>query len=240
MTDSVRLAKYLAARLACSRREAEQYIEGGWVTVDGVIVEEPGFRIAGQEVCLLPGATSAPLADVTILLNKPVACEALADSSAAMALLVPEHRLTGDRSGTRLLRRHLQALTLAAPLNARASGLIVLTQDWRIRRALVDDAARIEHEFVVNVRGTVAADGLERLNAGIPLPGRAPGPVKVSWQNETHLRFAAKALKTGHIEVMCAAVGLTVEAMRRIRIGRVPMATLPEGQWRFLLAHERF
>ena len=80
----------------------------------------------------------------------------------------------------------------------------------------------------------IAVDGLARLNAGIALPGRAPGAVKVSWQNETRLRIAAKALKTGHVTLMCEAVGLQVTAMRRIRIGRMSMASLAAGNWRFL------
>ncbi|GAC1426784.1 MAG: rRNA pseudouridine synthase [Burkholderiaceae bacterium] len=240
MTDSVRLAKYLAAHVVCSRREAEQYIEGGWVTVDGVTVEEPGFRVAGEEVCLLPGATTTPLASATILLHKPAAFEALDDIASVMPLIIPESHFAEDGSKTRLLRRQMEAHTPAAPLNARSSGLTVLTQNWRVIRALAHDAARIEHEFVVDVTGIVAADGLQRLNAGIPLPGRPPGLVKASWQNETRLRFAAKALKPGHIEIMCKAVGLKATSMRRIRIGRIAIGNLPLGQWRLLRADERF
>lgn len=240
MTESIRLAKHVAERFTCSRREAEQYIEGGWVMVDGVVIEEPGHRVAGGEVALHAEATLAAQPPVTILLNKPAGLEALADVSALLALLTPAARAADDRSGQRMLRRHLSALTLATPLGKVAGGLVVLTEDFRVTRKLVDDAVRIEHEFVVEVGGQIAADGLSRLNAGIPLPGRPPGPVKVSWQNETRLRFAAKALKTGHITVMCEAVGLHVLGMRRLRIGRVPMASLVERQWRYLAPDERF
>ncbi|MBC7514460.1 MAG: RNA-binding protein [Herminiimonas sp.] len=240
MTESIRLAKHVAERFACSRREAEQYIEGGWVMVDGVVIEEPGHRLAGGEVALHADATLAPQPAVTILLNKPAGLEALADMSALLALLTPAARAADDRSGQRMLRRHLSALTVATPLGKVASGLVVLTEDFRVTRKLVDDAVRIEHEFVVEVRGQIAADGLARLNAGIPLPGRPPGPVKVSWQNEARLRFAAKALKTGHITVMCEAVGLQVHGMRRLRVGRLPLAGLIESQWRYLAADERF
>ena len=55
MSESVRLAKRLATEQSCSRGDAERYIEGGWVAVDGKTVEEPGFRVApGQTVSLLP------------------------------------------------------------------------------------------------------------------------------------------------------------------------------------------
>ena len=57
MTDPVRLSKRLAELLPCSRREAELYIEGGWVTVDGKRVEEPQYRVTDQRIELLPGAT---------------------------------------------------------------------------------------------------------------------------------------------------------------------------------------
>ena len=50
MTEPVRLAKRVAALAQCSRREAEMYIEGGWVRVDGVTVEEPQFKVLEQHV----------------------------------------------------------------------------------------------------------------------------------------------------------------------------------------------
>lgn len=241
MTDSIRLAKHLAKQIACSRSEAEQYIAGGWVLVDGVVVEQPGLRIdASAVVSLHPEASLAAIVAVTLLLHKPPGLELLDDPTPALALLCTSQRSSTDRSGQRLLQRHLQGLTIATPLGRAASGLVVLTQDFRVARKLVDDAARIEHEFIVEVSGQIAADGLARLNAGIALPGRAPGSVKVSWQNETRLRFAAKALKSGHICVMCAAVGLQVQGMKRIRSGRVSMASLAAGQWRYLLGYERF
>ena len=72
MSEPVRLSKRVAALLPCSRREAELYIEGGWVTVDGVLVEESGARVAdNQAVVLLPNATLEEMPPVTILLHKP-------------------------------------------------------------------------------------------------------------------------------------------------------------------------
>lgn len=240
MTDTVRLAKRLAEQVGCSRSEAEQYIAGGWVRVDGVVAEEPGMRVDRQTVELLPDAIAAPIDAVTFLFHKPAGLEALADPAAVLGAIGPETRAIDDRSATRFLKHHLRELRLACPLGTVASGLIVLTQDFRVARKLIDDAARIELEYVVEVAGTIAADGLARLNAGIALPGRAPGPVKVSWQNETRLRFAAKTLKSGHVTVMCEAVGLRVVATRRIRVGRIAMAGLPLGQWRYLNGYERF
>ena len=72
MSEPVRLAKRVAAMVPCSRREAELYIEGGWVRVDGVVVEEPQHRVSEDELVELdPGATLAALEPVTLLLHKP-------------------------------------------------------------------------------------------------------------------------------------------------------------------------
>ena len=70
--NSTRLAKRLADQVPCSRQEAEQYIAGGWVTVDGEVVEEAGCRVQPeQRIELLPQASLAPVTPVTILMHKP-------------------------------------------------------------------------------------------------------------------------------------------------------------------------
>ncbi len=236
MTEPIRLAKRLAELVPCSRREAEQYIEGGWVRVDGEVVEEPQFRVLDQQIALDPEATLKPLEPVTILLHKPIGY----DEADAAQLITAASHITDDRSGIRLLKRHFAKLTPTAPLATDASGLAVFTQDWRIARKLIDDAAKVEQEYVVEVSGELVPDGLKLLNHGLNLDGRALPPVKVSWQNETRLRFALKDVRPGQIAQMCQRVGLSALATKRIRIGRVPMAGLPPGQWRYLLGYERF
>ncbi len=235
--DTVRLAKRVADHCHCSRAEATHYIEGGWVKVDGDIVEEPGFRVSPQaQVELLPGAVATPVQAATFLLHKPAGM----DAEAALQLLVPDNRSGDDRSGKRFLKRHLADLSAPAPLEAGASGLQIFTQDWRVMRKLTEDAFRIEHEIIVDVTGTLIADGLAALNRSLSFQGKVLPPMKVSWQNETRLRFAVKAPPPGFIEHACAQVGLTPRAIRRIRLGRVPMAGLTPGQWRYVQDHERF
>lgn len=249
MTEPVRLAKHLAHMLNCSRREAEQYIEGGWVRVDGVVVEEPQHRVLDQKVELDPDASLLELTPVTLLLNKPPGNEAGLDTGSkrpanpAAQLLVVANQAKDDHSGTRPLKKHFSALTLATPLATPAGGLVVFTQDWRVARKLSEDAAVMEHEVIVDVAGTMAPGGLQRLNRidhGFTFNGVLLPPAKVSWQNETRLRFALKGERPGQIAFMCESVGLTVQAMKRIRVGRVSMSSLPVGQWRYLLPAERF
>lgn len=240
MTESVRLAKRLAELQSCSRSEAEQYIHGGWVTVDGIVVEEPGFRVQGQKIELMPGANLEPFEPITILLNKPAGLDTFSDHMAAIQLISADTLFVNDRSGNRFLKRHLTGLTQTDHLESNASGLLVLTQDWRIARKLIDDVAKIEQEYIVEVAGDLVPDGLALLNHGLTFNGKPLAPMKVSWQNERRLRFALKGVQRGQIAVMCEKVGLTVSSLRRIRIGRIPMADLPVGQWRYLRGYERF
>lgn len=232
MTNTTRLAKRLAAQLPCSRNEAEQYIAGGWVQVDGVVIEEPGFRVAPEQtVELATGATLLSLAPVTIMLHK-LAGQTSAD---AMAGIAPETQSALDQSNIRILKRHTQGLRLPCDMEPAASGLLILTQNWQIARKLTEEAHKIEQEWIVEVRGQIAENGMAQLNQSGPyLPS-----IKVSWQNETRLRFAAKGLKPGQIGEMCQRVGLEVVAQKRIRIGRLPMAALAAGQWRYLTDFER-
>jgi 23S rRNA pseudouridine2604 synthase len=240
MTESVRLSKFLAEQLACSRRDAELYIEGGWVTVDGEVVDEAHFRVQGQRVELLPGAKAEPLPPVTILLNKLPGYQSGDGGNPATALITPATLSGADRSGLRPLKRHFSRLTPTLPLETDAEGLTVYSQDWRVLRKLEEDAAFIEQEYIVSFNGELDAEGLALLNHGLVYDGWAIPPIKVSRQSETRLRFALKDNQPGQIAWMCEQVGLEITAMKRIRIGRLPMAGLEPGQWRYLLGYERF
>ena len=107
-------------------------------------------------------------------------------------------------------------------------------------RKLSDDAAKLEQEYIVEVAGELPPEGLKLLSHGLTYNGRALPPIKVSWQNETRLRFALKGVQPGQITHMCKSVGLQVVAMKRIRIGRVSMGKLPLGQWSYMMPQERF
>ncbi len=239
MTEPIRLAKRVAELVPCSRSKAEQYIEGGWVTVDGAVIEEPAFRVSPQQhIVVATDAAPDKVEAVTILWHKPAGVDAAAMPPSQLIAL--DQRAADDRSGLRFLKRHLTGLKATDALDAMASGFLVLTQDWRVSRKLIDDAATVEHEFIAEVTGNLAPNGLALLNHGLKWNGKPLPPIKVSWQNETRLRFALKTPPRGLIVHMCEQVGLHVVTLKRIRIGRVPMAALQAGQWRYLLGYERF
>lgn len=241
--NTIRLAKRVAEMIPCSRNEAEQYIAGGWISVDGEVVEEAGARVLDeQDVTIHPDATLAEILPVTILLHKPAGYNAGigVDGEAAETLLGSDSLLVAEHGKQRFLRRHLAKLTLCCHLETRASGLVVYTQDFRVARKLIDEGMRVEQEYIVEVKGDIRENGLALLNHGLSFNGKEIPPMKVSWQNETRLRFALKGVRPGQIVQMCKMVNLSVVSMKRIRIGRVPMASLPVGQWRYLQDYEKF
>ncbi|WP_312511056.1 RNA pseudouridine synthase [Massilia sp.] len=225
--DGIRLAKRVAEVAACSRAEAERYIAGGWVSVDGEVAEDPASRVTPEQaVVLLPGATPVEPEPVTILLHKPAGMS----MDAALASIGADNQQLDNGRGKPFLRRHLFKLQAATPLEDMASGLVVFSQDWRVMRKLVEDAPRNEYEYVVEVSGSIAEGGLDKLNRMF----------RASWQNEARLRIAGKNIQRGQIARLLGDVGLSVVSMRRLRIGRISMGSLPVGSWRHLANVERF
>jgi 23S rRNA pseudouridine2604 synthase len=245
MPDPVRLAQRVVQLHGCTRAEAEQYIRNGWVTVDGITVEAPQHRVSDERVALDPAARLEPVEPATILLHKPAGFDAIAGPKPAAALVTPATRWAEDPSGVRPLQRHLHRLVAYVPLDVEASGLVVLTQDGRVQRRFEEQGDLIEHEYVVEVAGELAPYGLHKLAHGLAFNGRALPPCKVSWQNETRLRFAIKGVQNGQLRDMCAQVGLAVISIRRLRIGRIGLGkgadgVMPPGAWRYLPPGERF
>jgi len=233
--SGVRLAKRVAELKACSRAEAERYIEGGWVSVNGTVVELPQHRVAeADEVTLAANARATLLPPVTVLWHKPVGVRCDIEQAPKAEWLATEHRSTDDRSQQRLLLKHWSGLRCAAPLDTAASGLVVFTQESGIWRRLVDDAITVEHELWVDVNGPVAPAALATLQREV----RA----SVNRQNDagTRLRVAAKGLRKGQLGAWCEVAGIQPDAVHRARLGRLALGTLPAGQWRMLMGYERF
>ena len=237
-----RLAKRLARQLNCSRREAELYIENGAVLVDGAVVEVLSTRVhPGQTVAVAPGARAEPVPPVTLLLHKPAGFTVGDGQPSAWDLLTPERLQQGNTPAPlKMLSKHFQNQEPLLTIPIPASGLTVLTQDGRIRRKLTEDALFMEQECIAQVQGRIAQDGLQRLCDGTAIAGKRLPRIKVSWQSEGHLRFALQGIFPHEIEAMCAGVGLELVGLKRLRIGRIALAGLAEGHWRYLQPWERF
>ena len=118
MSEPIRLAKRVAEIARCSRAEAEQYIEGGWVRVDGEVVEEPQFPVTTQAVEIDPDAQLTPTEPATMLLHKPLDVEFAASAS----LMTADTHARVDPSGWRIHARHFARLTPLMPLDTDALG----------------------------------------------------------------------------------------------------------------------
>jgi 23S rRNA pseudouridine2604 synthase len=267
--EGERVSKRVMALKGCSRKEAEQYIEGGWVMVNGVVVEEPAFRVLHQTVTIASEATLLTQADVTLILHKPSGwLDGVEDDDDdeddeddnrraparghgnkpqipnARTLLTVANRYSNDQSEIRALKRHFLHLEAEVPLETGASGLVVFTQDWRTTRKLSEDMGSMEHELIVDVTGEVQPEQLQKIARALndernPLP-QVKFSVNSSSPDLSKLRFAVKGAHPGLIAYLCGKAGLEIQAMRRIRIGRLALTDLPEGKWRFLSAYEKF
>ncbi|MCC4117392.1 pseudouridine synthase [Aromatoleum toluclasticum] len=241
--EGVRLSKVMAERGLCSRREADEFIERGWVLVDGQCVSELGSRIdPDAEITLAPQASRRQSQRVTILLHKPVGYvsgQPEPGYEPAVSLIGAGNQF--DRETAQPFDfSHLKGLAPAGRLDIDSTGLLVLTQDGRIARQLIGDDSDVDKEYLVRVEGSLDQHGLALLNHGLELDGRKLRHAKVEWINEDQLRFVLREGRKRQIRRMCELVGLKVVGLKRIRIGRVRLGDLPLGQWRFLREDERF
>jgi 23S rRNA pseudouridine2604 synthase len=242
--EKVRVSKLMSEQGICSRREADSYIERGWVLVDGVPVTELGTRAyPSQKITLAKAAQSRQDATVTILLNKPVGYVSAQPEKGyppAVTLVTAAARFGGDRSPLKFDPSHLRGLAPAGRLDIDSTGLLVLTQDGRIAKQLIGESSGMEKEYLVRVEGKLTADQLALLNFGLKLDGAPLKRAEVRWQNEDQLLFVLREGKKRQIRRMCEQVGLAVTGLKRVRIGNVRLGDLPAGQWRYLRTDERF
>ncbi|MFH6974328.1 pseudouridine synthase [Neisseria sp. 23W00296] len=241
--EPVRLSKRMAELGLCSRREADGYIERGWVKVNGAAAVLGQKVTAADRIDLAKEAHEAQAQRVTILLNKPVGYVSGQPEKgyrAAAELITPENHWEGDTCRIAFNPAHLRGLAPAGRLDIDSVGLLVLTQDGRTAKSLIGDNSGTEKEYLVRVKGRLNEQGLALLNHGLGLDGERLRPAKVEWQNEDQLRFVLKQGKKRQIRRMCELVGLRVVGLKRIRIGRVKLGALPPGKWRYLHPGERF
>ena len=251
----MRLSKLMSERGMASRREADEWIEAGWVRVNGEVIAELGLRVFPDvTIDVDPQAHQQQAQRVTILLHKPigyVSGQAEDGHEPAVTLITPEHRWPDDKVPLKLNRAHLRNLAPAGRLDIDSTGLLVLTQDGRIAKALIGEDSGVEKEYLVrvqnmahpeaeNVQAITPEEAVARLRHGLELDGKPLKPAQVSWQNEQQLRVVLREGRKRQIRRMCELVGLKVVGLKRVRMGRIVLGKLPAGQWRFLRPDERF
>ena len=239
----IRISKYLADQGLCSRREADAYIEKGWVTVNGKRAELGQRVLPHERVQLARQASTAQASRVTILINKPVGYvsgQAEDSYEPAVSLITADNQWEDAPFQQDFEFKHLKGLAPAGRLDIDSVGLLVLTQDGRIAKQLIGQDSETDKEYLVRVEGELIENGLKLLNHGLELDGVPLRPAQVSWLNEDQLRFVLREGKKRQIRRMCELVGLKVVGLKRIRIGKVKLGNLPTGKWRYLAEDEGF
>jgi len=253
---TVRLNKRMAELGLCSRREADAWIEQGWVMVNGQVAEM-GMQVGSTDrITVEREAQAQQEQQVTVLLHKPmgyVSGQAEDGHEPAMVLFQARNQWNGDTTRIRFSPAQFKGLAPAGRLDIDSVGMLVMTQDGRVARQLIGEDADMEKEYLVRVtckgpQGDVAVNvqahfpvaQMQRLRHGLSLDGKPLKPAQVEWQNPEQLRFVLKEGKKRQIRRMCEQVGLKVVGLKRIRMGRISLGALPVGQWRYLGPKESF
>lgn len=249
---AVRINKRIADMGLCSRREADEWVENGWVTVNGEVATMGQNVVPGDRIEIDQKAQDRQDQQVTILLNKPmgyVSGQAEDGHEPAVVLITNENRWNEDRSKTRFNFSQLKGLAPCGRLDIDSVGLLVLTQDGRVARQIIGEDSEVDKEYLVrvtfgdrdvDVQSVFPEEKLALLRHGLSLDEQPLKPAQVDWQNPEQLRFVLTEGKKRQIRRMCEQVGLKVVGLKRIRIGGVTLGNLPTGQWRYLAAHENF
>ncbi len=236
--DPVRLNKFMGQSGLCSRREADALIAEGLVAIDGETVTDAGRKIQPGQTLTLGGQAQAVLSEgLTVVMNKPVGYvsgQPEPGKTPAVRLLTAANRLGGGEVPPRDA-----SLPPIGRLDEDSRGLLLLSSDGVVAKAVIGPESELDKEYLVRVEGRVTETALTRLRHGLELDGRKLKPARVTQVEPQRLRFILKEGRKRQIRRMCDLVGLDVVDLLRIRIGPLNLGDLPEGRWRTLTPDER-
>jgi 23S rRNA pseudouridine2604 synthase len=234
-----RVNRWLAQSGVCSRREAEGLITQGLVFIDGERFDEAGRKILpGQTLTLNDEAQTKLETSFTVVINKPVgivSAQPEPGQTPAVRLLT-KAALVGDSPSIPDRDTRLAPL---GRLDMDSRGLLLLSDDGVLAKAIIGPESDLEKEYLVRVTGKITPEKIARLCHGLSMDGRQLKPAKVSVVQGQELRFILKEGRNRQIRRMCELVGLHVMDLVRVRIGTLRLGDLPEGRWRLLSDHER-
>lgn len=227
----MRLQKYLSLSGVCSRRRAEELILSGRVTVNGETARLGQSVDGSADVVCVDGRVVLPAAEHTyIMLHKPRGC--------VTTLYDPEGRptvaeLVAD-AGVRLFP--------VGRLDYLSEGLLILTDDGEAANRLAHPSHGVKKTYRVRVRGEDPEGSVQKLTRpvrykDVDYRGADVEIIRASGHRAT-ADITVSDGKNREIRNMCAAVGLTVERLLRIRQGELELGDLPAGRWRYLRPEE--
>ena len=234
-----RVNRWLAQSGVCSRREAEALIAQGLVSIDGEPVADPGRKIeTGQTLTLADAAQSQLGEALTIMIHKPMGIVSSQPENGQIPAvrLLTKAALVGFSPS---IPNRDSKLAPVGRLDMDSRGLLILSEDGVVAKAVIGPASALEKEYMVRVDGEITDRKLALLRHGLHLDGRELKPAQVMVVDRDKLRVILKEGRNRQIRRMCDIVGLNVFDLLRIRVGPLSLDTLPEGRWRVLTPHER-
>ena len=236
--EPLRINKWLAEEGVCSRREADALILKGLVKVDGEAAIAGQKIEAGQTLTLLQKATRQLDNRLSLIFHKPegiVSGTPEAGEIPAVRLITAE-TLSGKAHA---IPGRYNKLAPLGRLDKDSRGLLVLSEDGVLAKALIGPESTVDKEYLVKVKGDVTPDKLALLRHGLELDGRKLKPAQVDQVKAHELRFVLNEGRNRQIRRMCLLVDLRVADLMRVRVGSLELAGLPEGKWRPISARER-
>lgn len=234
-----RVNKWLAQAGVCSRREAEALIADGLVSIDGETVEDVGRKILpGQTLVLADRATDKLDSSLTIMIHKPVG-------------IVSSQPDPGQIPAVRLLKRETlwaheaiipnfsNRLAPVGRLDMDSRGLLILSEDGVVAKAVIGPQSELEKEYRVAIMGEITEEKLELMRFGLELDGRELRPAHVEVISDQRLRVILQEGRNRQIRRMCELLEWKVVDLFRVRVGSLTLGDMPEGYWRPLTAEER-
>jgi 23S rRNA pseudouridine2604 synthase len=233
-----RVNRWLAQNGVCSRREAEALILAGLVSIDGQPVTDAGRKIEPGQTLVLADSADAADGPLTVVFHKPVnVVSAQPEHGQVPAVrLLTREALVGD--SPRIPDRDTR-LAPVGRLDMDSRGLLILSEDGVVAKAVIGPQSELDKEYRVRVHGEVADRALALLRHGLELDGRKLKAARVTLTAPQKLTFILREGRNRQIRRMCDLVGLKVTDLLRVRIGPLKLGDLPEGRWRVLTPEER-
>ena len=220
----MRINKFISEAGLCSRREADEWIGAGRVSVNGVTAVL-GTRIApGDEVRIDGELLRARPERVYLALNKPVGIECTTNRS------VPGNIV--DFVG------YHERVFPVGRLDKDSEGLILLTNDGNIVNTILRSQNEHEKEYVVSVDRPLTREFLQEMAQGVPVLDTITKPCRLRQVGRNTFHIVLTQGLNRQIRRMCEHFGYTVRRLQRIRIMHIELGTLPMGKWRRLSADE--
>ena len=228
-SDEIRLNKYIANSGACSRRDADIYIQSGNVKVNGIPVTEMGYKVKPGDVVNFDGATLMPEKKEYFVLNKP---KNFTTSNEEV-----EHRNVSEL----IKGASTSALSPVGRMDKNTTGLLLFTNDTDIIRKFSLPNQKSSKIYQVTLDKNLKFEDLEKISTGVTLDGHKLFVDEVSYiENEPKNEIGIK-LRTPNVKVVRAIFEhykYTVIKVDRVAFAGLTKKNLPRGNWRPLTEQE--